>query len=103
MANSYAVNIYPVPTPGGIDERLTVSSAVVFFATNWNDCTNKFVVLDIQGANVMCTFDGSDPSATNGHRLYAAQSYTWHVKTAAAAKFIRQIGDAVIHASPFTV
>lgn len=103
MANSYAVNIYPVPTPGGIDERLTVSSAVVSFATNWNDGTNKFVVLDIQGANVMCTFDGSDPSATNGHRLYAAQSYTWHVKTAAAAKFIRQIGDAVIHASPFTV
>ena len=103
MANSYAVNIYPVPTTGGTDERLAVSSSVVQFATPWDDGSNKFVVLDIQGANVMCTFDGSDPSSTNGHRLYVAQSYTWHVKTAVAAKFIRQIGDAVIHASPFTV
>ena len=103
MANSYAVNIYPVPTPGAVDERLAVSSSVVSFSTKWDDGTNKFVVLDIQNANVMCTFDGSDPSATNGHRLYAAQSYTWHVKTADSAKFIRQIGDAVIQASPFTV
>jgi hypothetical protein len=103
MANSYSVNIYPVPTPGGVDERLAVSSSVVEFATTWDNGTNKFVVLDVQGNDVFVTFDGSDPTTTNGHRLYASLSYTWHVKTADAAKFIRASADATVHASPFTV
>lgn len=103
MANTFAVNIYPVPTTGGVDERLAVSSTAVEFATTWENGSNKFVVLDIQGANVMVTFDGSTPTASNGHILYVGESYTWHVKTADAAKFIRQASDATIHASPFTV
>jgi hypothetical protein len=103
MPASYSVNIYPVPTPGATDERLTVSSTALGFATTWKDGNNKFVVLDIQDADVMVTFDGSTPTASNGHRLYSGQSYTWHVNTADAAQFIRVSGDAIIHASPFTV
>lgn len=103
MANSFAVNIYPVPTNGQTDEALAVSSTAVPFTTTWNNGNNKFVVLDIQSNDVRVTFDGSTPTASNGHILYSGQSYTWHVKTADAASFIRVSSDATIHASGFTV
>ena len=102
MANSYAVNIYPKPTPGQTDERLAVSSTAVPFTTDWKTGNNRFVVLDVQTDDVMVTFDASTPTASNGHRLYAERSYTWDVDTAKAAKFIRATTDAVIHASGFT-
>ncbi len=31
----------------------------------------NMIVLDVQDADVMCTFDGSAPTSTNGHRLYS--------------------------------
>ncbi len=100
--------IYPRPASGLTDERLTVSSTaggVQFSSLSaWavNGLT-RMVVLDVQTADVMVTFDGSAPTTTNGHRLYAGQNYTWSYETAAAAKFIRATGtDGVIHASPFT-
>jgi len=103
MANSFAVNIYPVPAPGQTDERLTVSSSVVTFTSTWDYSNVKFVTLDVQDNDVFVTFDGSDPTSSNGHRLYAGQAYTWHLRRAQAAKFIRASSDAVIHASPDTV
>jgi hypothetical protein len=103
MSAAFVANLFPKPTPGQTDERLAVSDTALGFTTNWKTNTlNRFVVLDIQTNDVMCTFDGSDPTATNGHRLYAGQSYTWAVDAAAKAKFIRQSADAVIHASGFT-
>ena len=103
MAQGFVSNLFPKPTPSQTDERLAVSNTAVPFGTNWKTVnSNRFVVLDVQTNDVMCTFDGSDPTATNGHRLYAGQSYTWHVDAAAAAKFIRASADAVIHASGFT-
>lgn len=101
--NSFAVNIFPVPAPGQTDERLSVSSSAVPFSTTWPAADVKFIVLDVQTNDVMVTFDGSTPTSSNGHRLYAGQSFTWHRKTAEAAQFIRVSADAVIHASPFTV
>lgn len=97
-------NIFPKPAiyrgSPVADQRLTVSSSVVQLSA-FNELTNM-VVLDIQDADVMCTFDGSNPSATNGHRLYSGSHYTWSTAAAAAAKFIRQAGtDAYIQASEF--
>ena len=97
-------NLFPKPAiyrgSAVADQRLTVSSAVVQLSA-FNDITNM-VVLDVQDADVMCTFDGSTPSATNGHRLYSGSHFTWSTATAAAAKFIRQAGtDAAIQASEF--
>jgi hypothetical protein len=103
MAGTFAVNIYPKPTNGVTDEALAVSSSAVPFSTAWKDGNTKFVVLDIQSNDVRVTFDGSTPTASNGHILYAGQSFTWHVDTAVAAQFIRVSADAVIHASAFTV
>jgi hypothetical protein len=73
----------------------------VQFATAFNGSTNM-VVLDVQDADVMCTFDGSTPTSTNGHRLYSGSHYTWSKAAASAAKFIRQgSSDAAIQASEF--
>ena len=102
MASFNLNNIFPKPAvyrgSSVADQRLTVSSSVVQLSA-FGDTTNM-VMFDIQDADVMCTIDGSTPSATNGHRLYQGRAYTWSTAMAQAAKFIRQAGtDAVIHAS----
>ena len=104
MAYNYT-NLFPYPSVSGgssvADQRLTVSSSAVQFATAFNGSTNM-VVLDVQDADVMCTFDGSTPTSTNGHRLYSGSHYTWSKAAATAAKFIRQAAtDAAIQASEF--
>lgn len=97
-----AVNFYPKPNGDKADENLTVSSSVVPFSTTW-DITTQYIVLDVQNADVMVTFDGSTPSPTNGHRLYAGTNVVWSRQAATTAKFIRQGAvDGVIHASQFT-
>jgi len=104
MANSFTVNLYPVPTDDGIDERLTVSTSVVEFATTWYDEDAKFIYVDVQGADIMVTFDGSDPSASNGHKFASGFYGFWSARQAYKAKMIRAGGtDAAIQASPFTV
>ena len=99
-------NIFPSPayyrSSPVSDQRLTVddTSGGVQFAA-FGDTTNM-IVLDVQDADVMVTFDTSAPTTTNGHRLYAGSHFTWSKATAAAAKFIRQGGaNAAIHASEF--
>ena len=102
MANSYVTNLYPKQTPGVADQTLTVSSSVVQFGTAFNSLT-RYIVLDVQGADVRVTYDDSAPTTSNGHILFAGRSYTWSKQAAAAAKFIRDGGtDATIHASEFT-
>ena len=102
MPNSLVTNLYPAPTPGVTDQTLTVGDSVVQFSA-FNALT-KFVVLDVQVADVRVTYDGSAPTSTNGHILFAGRSYTWSKAAAAAAKFIEDTTtDATIHASEFTV
>ena len=104
MANSYVTNLYPKPTPGVADQTLTVDDTAggVKFGTAFNSLT-RYIVLDVQGADVRVTYDDSAPTTSNGHILFAGRSYTWSKQAAAAAKFIRDGGtDATIHASEFT-
>ena len=97
MATNIQNPLYPRPSYNSAgtavtDQRLTVDNTaggVQFSAFN---AITQLVVLDVQGADVMCTFDGSAPTTTNGHRLYDGSHYTWSVATAAAAKFIQQAG-----------
>lgn len=89
------------PTPGVADQRLTVAGTVVTLSAFSTASTAVFV--DFQDATVMVTFDGSDPSATNGHRFEPGSSATWTVRTAVAARFIRQgASSGVVHASELT-
>lgn len=100
MAATYVTNLYPKPvyTAAGNDQRLAVSTAAVQFSAFSTSCSS--VMFDIQGADVMCTVDGSDPTSSNGHRLYDGKGYQWSVEMARAAKFIRQgSSDSAIHAS----
>lgn len=98
-----AINTYPKPNGTNADERLTVSSASVQLTSSSWDARTHYIVLDVQDNDVMCTFDGSTPTSSNGHRLYAGQSYTWSRLAAQSAKFIRQgSSDGVVHASQFT-
>ena len=104
MPNSYVTNLYPKPTPGVADQTLTVdaTSGGVQFGTAFNNLT-RYIVLDVQDADVRVTYDDSAPTTTNGHILLSGRSYTWSKQAAAAAKFIRDGGaDAIIHASEFT-
>jgi hypothetical protein len=102
MPNSYVTNLYPKPTPGVADQTLAVADSAVQFGTAFNNIT-RYIVLDVQGADVRVTYDDSAPTTTNGHILFAGRSYTWSKQAAAAAKFIRDGGvDGTIHASEFT-
>jgi len=105
MPNSRSTNLYPKPVVGHTDQTLAVGNASVSFGAFSANC--KYVVLDVQTADVRVTYDGSAPvggtSSPNGHLLFAGRSYTWAVETARAAKFIESsTTDAVIHASEFT-
>ena len=102
MANSNVVNLYPVPTAGVDDQTLSVADSAVQFGTAFNAST-KYIVLDVQTADVRVTYDSSAPTTTNGHILFAGRSYTWAKATAEAARFIRDGSvSATIHASEFT-
>jgi len=107
MPNSRSTNLYPKPVVGHTDQTLAVGNSAVSFGAFSANC--KYVVLDVQVADVRVTYDGSAPDNTqdsgtaNGHILFAGRSYTWAVETARAAKFIENTTtDAVIHASEFT-
>lgn len=115
MANSYVTNLYPKPTPGVTDRQVTTSStAGDLFGTGgttvaagnsaaFNKLT-RYIVMDVQGADVRVTFDGSTvPTTTKGHILFAGRSYTF---SKIAAENLNIINDgssnATIHASEFT-
>ena len=104
MNNSLVVNLYPSPT-GEADERLAVSSTAVALANAWSASKTKYLLIDIQGDDVMVTFDGSNPSSTNGHLFKKlTPPFLWNKNTAMAAKFIRSAAtDASVQATPFTV
>lgn len=104
MNNSLVVNLYPSPT-GQTDERLAVSTSVVSLSNVWSSDKTKYLLIDIQGDDVMVTFDGSAPSASNGHLFKKLSApFFWNKSTALAAKFIRSgIVDAAVQATPFTV
>ena len=111
MANSFVTNLYPIPSGSGNDHRLTVdgtAGGVLFSGANDDntaafDALTKYIAMDVQDADVFMTFDGSAPTTSNGHKLFAGRSYTFSKEAAVKAKFIRSGGtSAKIHASQFT-
>jgi hypothetical protein len=102
MANTFSVNLYPLPSPSATLQKLAVSTAAVQYASKFYDGKTKFVLFEVQTGGVYVTFDGSTPSSSNGH-LYAVNTREfWSAGRADAAKFIRATVDAVVYGSPFT-
>ncbi len=112
MANSFVTNLYPIPSGTANDHRLTVDATaggVQFSQSSKDDNTDafdsltKYIAFDVQDADVFMTFDGSAPTTSNGHKLFAGRSYTFSKEAAVKAKFIRSGStSAKIHASQFT-
>jgi hypothetical protein len=103
MPNSRSTNLYPKPVAGHTDQTLTVDDTAGGKQFGAFSANCKYVVLDVQIADVRVTYDDSPPTSSNGHILFAGRSYTWAVETARAAKFIEDsTTDAKIHASEFT-
>jgi hypothetical protein len=84
-----------------VGQRLTITSTATVQFTAFNPRTDM-VILDVQAANTYCTFDGSTPSATNGHILPQGMAYTWSQAAAIAAKFVATTTtNSIIFASEF--
>lgn len=99
--NSRTSNLYiGNPNPNANDQALTVDDTVRQFAALHID--TDYVVLDIQDNNVRATFDGSAPTASNGHLLVKEQGLiTLSANVAKAMKMIRVSSNAIIHLTEF--
>lgn len=89
-----------IPNGTQADQRLTVDNTTggVQFAAFHADTTHIFWTSET--ADVRVTFDGSTPTAANGHVIPAGSSGVWRRELAQAARFIRNGAvSAVIHAS----
>lgn len=98
-------NILPLPTWSGssavASQAITVTSTATKQFAAFNKSTDA-VVLDIQVANVWCTFDGTTPATGTAHILSQGQQFTWSKAAASAAKFVATTTtNAIIVASEF--
>lgn len=98
--------LYPYPAAASgantASQSLTVSTSAVAIGTAF-PATTDMVTFDVQTNTVRARWDGTDPTSTVGHILYAGNSYTWSRSQFNAAKFIRistATADATIFASP---
>ena len=93
----------PTRTTGGKlvpAQRLGIGATPVSL-TAFNPNTT-LIAAEIQTSNVLVTFDGTVPSANNGHILYAGQVYHWSADTAKCASFIEATGtSATLQATEF--
>ena len=100
--NSLITNLYPQPngTVSGENLSCATSGSGVSFAAF--DSDTKYVMIDVQDNNVIVTFDGSTPTASNGHLLVKEKELiTLSAQAAKAAKFLGVSGTSIVHASQF--
>jgi hypothetical protein len=99
--NSYISNLYLKPTDGATSQRLTPDTTTeATFGPILN--RTKAISFDVQTNDAFMTIDGSVPSSTNGHKLYAGRAYTLSREAALSARFIADAGTSVIFASELT-
>ena len=92
----------PPNTSTQVGTRLAVSTLAVSLAAANVASTCKYVVLQVQGAPVYCTYDGSTPSATNGLYLDTYEKTVVQRALALQMKFLRATGsDGYVYAQPF--
>lgn len=84
--------------PTGTSQRLTVTSAsAVTFATFETEA--EYIFGECQDNPIRYTMDGTDPTATTGHRLVAGDIFLWHVNLAKVCRFITESGTATLYAT----
>lgn len=101
--NSYVVNLYPVPNDGQPSQTIDVTNAAVISFTQSLDYKTTACYVTIHGGDCYATFDGTPPSATNGHKLNAGYDKFWSNEATRKAKFIATGGNiAHVTMSQFT-
>jgi len=96
-----STNMRPTATLAGVavtDQSTVVSSSVVdMLSSDLHDNTTH-VFWTNYGDAVFATFDGSDPSGSNGHFIASGANGLWRREAAEVAKLIRSGGtDSRIH------
>lgn len=102
--NTYVVNRYNVPTQGATSQLLTFNDANVKQFTAHKPNT-KVIFMSVTAGGVYMTVDGSDPTNTNNHKLYAGNNYYFNSELIRIAKFKadpNNSGTALIYASELT-
>jgi hypothetical protein len=89
------------PKSTEIDATLAVSNAAVSFAAGDFADSCKYVRMQVQGDTVRVTYDGSNPTTSNGEIVQANQMAVFNRDVALGMKFIRVTNDAVVWAQPF--
>lgn len=88
------------PRAAELDATLAVSSAAVSFTSGNLAADCKYVRLQVQGNSVRVTYDGSNPSSSNGEQVQPGQMAVFSRDVVLAMKFIRETSDAVVWAQP---
>lgn len=92
----------PPHTTNEVGYRLTVSSAAVSLSAGNIGTTGKYVLLQVQGAPVYVTYDGTTPSATNGVYVDTYEKTVVQRAVALRMKWLRATGsDGYVFAQPF--
>ena len=96
MPNSFVTNLYLTPTRSASAQRLSVTSSTPVEFGSFDSSTNV-ISFDVQTADVFMTLDGSTPSTTNGHKLYAGRAYSLSIQAARVASFIADSSTAIVY------
>ena len=92
----------PPNTTTELGYRLTVSSSAVSLLAADIGATAKYVMLQVQGAAVYCTYDGTTPSATNGLYINPLEKTVVQRALALRMQYIRAASsDGYVMAQPF--
>lgn len=97
-----AISADGTPTASQSTTVLTVAIAPTGYSGSTTLSAPNLVTLDIQVANIRVRWDGTDPTSSSGHILYAGLGYTFDVDMYNACKFICDGAGstATIFASP---
>jgi hypothetical protein len=87
------------PTSGATMQKLSMDNTVKELAALDTNTTHVFYT--VEAGTVRVTFDGTTPSASNGHLLAQNASGFWTKETAEAAKFW-QTATTVVNVSELT-
>lgn len=102
--NTYVVNRYNVPTKGATSQLITFNDATVRqFTAHQKD--TKVIFMSLTAGGVQMTVDGSTPTNTNNHKLYAGNNYYFNADLVRQAKFKgdpNNSGTALLYASELT-
>lgn len=93
--NAAVANLYPVPNGTAPSETLTVDGTPVSFTTTLDRGT-KMCYITCADHDIYVTFDGTNPSSTNGHDIRAPYDRFWSWEATKKAKFLAH-GGSVAH------